>query len=421
MEVQITPLSEVLQEADIVISNTELLPHFERAYGKERERIEIKGFRKGKAPLAMIKKLYGESIEHAVLDTLANDFYRKAMDEREIRPIGQPAMVDMDYKRGESFRFRIQYEIRPEIQLRRYTGLRIEKPVHTVSDAEVEQEVLRLRRTNSTTSPVEEASDDEHIVVADVQELDHAGMPLIGKKGKDLRFYLADDTLATEIRSVLKGARVGSGYRTTLRPADEEKKEPLNVELQVTAIEKVELPAFDGALVSRITGGKVAAVDEFMANMRQDIAKYWADWSARKVADAISAEIVKEHDITVPDSLIHSLLDSYIEDIRSRSRDRTLPKDFDEERFRHDSRDLAVWQAKWMLLKEKIAEAEKISVEDDDLVRMAEKEAAQIGLDKEKLVEYYKKSGAVRDRLLSAKIMEFLVARAVITEIPHVA
>jgi trigger factor len=80
LEVNINNLSEVLQEAEILVTNEELQPLFEQAYSKERKRIEVKGFRKGKAPLAMVKKLYGESIEQDTLNDAASDFYRKAMD-----------------------------------------------------------------------------------------------------------------------------------------------------------------------------------------------------------------------------------------------------------------------------------------------------------------------------------------------------
>src|SRR5574339_396959 len=103
MEITISPLSDVLHEAEIIVTDAELQPHFEAAYGKEQKRLEIKGFRKGKAPLAIIKQLYGQAIEHQALDAVANDFYRKAMDEKGIRPLGEPSMVDMDYHRGERF------------------------------------------------------------------------------------------------------------------------------------------------------------------------------------------------------------------------------------------------------------------------------------------------------------------------------
>ena len=105
MQVSITNLSDVQQEADIQLTQDDIQPKFERAYEKYRPKAEIKGFRKGKVPMPMIKQLYGEAIEQDALDDIASDFYRKAMEEKNIHPVGQPTIVDMDFKRGEHFHF----------------------------------------------------------------------------------------------------------------------------------------------------------------------------------------------------------------------------------------------------------------------------------------------------------------------------
>jgi len=338
------------------------------------------------------------------------------MDERDIHPLGEPSMVDMDYQRGDRFRFRIQYEIRPDIMLGTYKKLAVEKPVHHPDEADAEAEILRLRKANSTTEVVNAVTDLEHVVTADIQELDPVGTPIIGRKAKDMHFYLADESLSAGIRNALKNAESGGSYRTRLEPVEAEGKPALEIILNVSKIEKVVLPAFDDALVSKITGGKIASVDEFRANLRTDLERYWTDWSERKLADAISAEIVKNHFFTVPESLVTTVMDSYVEDIRNRTRDRKLPKDFDEEKFRHESRELAVWQAKWLLLKERIADVEKIELNETDIEQAVEAESGRIGVPKDRMMEYYRKSSAARNQLLSKKIMAFLVAEAKVTE-----
>jgi len=416
MEVNINTLSGLLQEAEIFVTDEELQPLFARAYDKERSRIEIKGFRKGKAPLSMIKKLYGEAIEHDILDDVATDFYQKAMDERNIRPIGQPAMVGMDYKRGNVFRFRIQYEVKPEIVLKQYKGLSVDKPVHRVSEEEINAEILRLRRINGTVLEVSEVTDAEHFVTGDVQELDPAGMPLIGRKTKNVRFYLNDDSLAAEIKQALGNAKSGQTYRIRVESIENDQKRPLDIDITVTKVEKIELPALDEAFVTRITNGKLTSVDEFRQSVRSELEKHWADWSERKLNNEIIAELVRLHEFPVPDALVRTLLDSYIEDIKGRSKNRKLPDDFDEEKFRNDSRSLAIWQAKWLLLKERIADAEKIVVTEEDIAQVAEADAARVGVDKNRLVNYYRESAGTRDHLLTEKIMKFLVAHATVSE-----
>jgi len=416
LQVTINTLSDVKQEATIELVHDELQPHFDQAYAKYRAKVELKGFRKGKAPLAMVKKLYGEAIEHEALDDIANTFYHQAMQERNIQPLGRPSMVDMDFKRGERFQFRIEYEVKPPVELKTYKGIAVERLAHTVSDQEVDEEIQQLRKANSTTSPATTVTDDEHIVTADVQELDEAGTPLIGRKSNGVRFYLSDPSLATEIRDALRSAAVGQPVQVTYESTHGDHSHTVRLAVTPKAIERVHLPEFDETLVKKVTRDAVTSPDAFKISLRDDLQRYWSERAEAKVADDIASEIVRQHEITVPEAFVEALLDSYIEELRGRSRDRSLPAGFDEKKYREERRTQAVWQAKWMMIKERIAEVESLTVTDEDIDVLATEEAARAGLDKEKLLPHYKKSEAVRDRVLSGKIMGFLKQHARIAE-----
>jgi len=414
--VNINTLSEVLQEAEIKASVDELQPHFERAYEDYRPKAELRGFRKGKVPLGMIKKIYGEAIEYQSLDDVAGELYRQAMAERNIHPIGKPSVTDMDFKRGEHFRFKIQYEVKPVIELKKYKGIAVEKPVHRVTDAEIESEVAHLRKINSSTTDVGSVTDSFHIVTGDIQELDETGTPLIGKKTPNTRFDLSDDSLVKEIKDALSHAEVGGAYRATFESRHGDHAHPMHVAISVSKVEKVNLPVFDDALVKKVTSDKVATAEEFLQKLRADLTQYWEEQAERSVADGIAATLVKDHDFAIPESIVNSLLDAFVDDVRSRSGGKKLPQQFDEEKFRNDSREYATWQAKWMLLKEQIAEAENITVTPEDIDGLAETESVRTGIEKSRLLEYYKNSGAATERILSDKIMLFLRNNAKVKE-----
>jgi len=416
VQVTITSVSDVQQEADIQVTQDELQPMFEQAYAKYRPKVELKGFRKGKVPMPMIRQLYGEAIERDALDDIASDFYRKAMEEKGVRPVGQPTMVDMDFKRGDHFHFKIKYEVKPPIALGSYRGIAVEKPIHIVTDAEVESEIARIRRANATTAEAEQVTDTGYLVTADVQELDESGAPLIGKKTPGARFDLSDETLAPEICQALSAAAPGGTYQAKFESKHGDHTHPVNIALAVAKVEKITLPALDEDLVKKITGGKVETVDQFRKNLRADIERYWEDESNARVNDNIARALVDAHPFTVPDSIVNGLLDSYVDDVRNRARDRKLPKGFDEQKFREENRASAVWQARWILLKEKIAEQEKITVSDAEVEALAEREAGKIGIDKARLLQYYQKSGGTEDRLLADKITAFLRSSARITD-----
>jgi len=158
VEVTIQSLSEVSREVEITATTEDLAPHFDKAYQEHRKKIEIRGFRKGKAPLDIIKKLYGDLIENESLNEIATEMYRKAVKEKELKPIGEPVLIDMDYKRGESFRCKIQYDIRPTITVKQYKGIEVEKSIHAVTDNEIEKEIIRLQRVNAIMEEAVETS-----------------------------------------------------------------------------------------------------------------------------------------------------------------------------------------------------------------------------------------------------------------------
>jgi trigger factor len=176
------------------------------------------------------------------------------------------------------------------------------------------------------------------------------------------------------------------------------------------------LPPFDDELIKKITGEKVTSVDEFRKNLRRDIERYWEEESTAKLNGNIAKSLVEAHPFPIPESIVSGLLDSYVEDVRNRSRDRKLAKGFDEQKFREENRSSATWQAQWLLLSGRIAEEEKITVSDAEIEAMAEREAVKIGLDKERLLQFYKKSSTAENRILADKLMAFLRSNAKITE-----
>lgn len=399
-----------------MLTSSELEPHFEQAYEKFRPKAELKGFRKGKVPMDMVKRLYGKAIEEDALDDIANESYRKAMDEKHIEPIGRPSLQGMDFQRGKSLSFTITYEIKPPVHLKSYKGLKVEKPVHTVTDEEVDAEVEQIRRANSTKTEVQSVTDEEHIVTATVQELDEQGTPLIGRKTSQTTFLLSDTTLVREIRDALRNAEVGGTYRVRFTSQHEDHSHPVNVAITATKIEKVNLPPLDESLIKKVTGDKVTTEAEFRSNLRGDIERYWTDQAERKVSNDLIDEVVRMHDIAVPETMVNAFLESFLDDIRSRSRDQKLPADFDEKKFREESRANAVWQAKWMLIKEQIAAGEHLDVSDDDLVVLAETDAGQTGIEKDRLLQYYRKTSSVKEKLLTDKVVNVLKSNAKISE-----
>lgn len=419
MEAVINDITEVEKEIAIQISAEELLPHFEKAYQRSQRKFAVKGFRKGKAPLELIKKLYGEQIEYDSLDSVASDLYREVAREKNIRPIGEPVLVDMDFKRGSSLAFKIKYEVLPPIHLKEYKGIAVEKLVHTVTDREIEDELQRIRRANASMLETQTVEDDEHVVTADIQELDDTGFPIIGKKSSNQRFYLGDETLPTEVKSALRNASVGEPVRIQHETPHEGHTHKVHLQATVKKIEKIQLPEFDDAFIKKITKEKVATTAEFVDRLRKDLEDYWSQRSERKLLDTLAGEIIRRHDFPVPETLVNGIINRQVEDLKNRFANKSARdglKDFDEAKYRDDARPSAIWQAKWFLVREQIIEKEGLIIDDAELEKLAEEKAEQTSIEKEKLLDFFKKSEDTHRQLLSDKLMTFLKSWSIITE-----
>jgi len=417
LEFTVQTITEVSREVEITTTADELKPHFDKAYREFRPKADIKGFRKGKAPLDIIKKLYGDLIEHEALPEVAGTLYRQAIKEKDLKPIGEPVIVDMDYKPGEQFRVKIQYDVRPTIELGQYKGVPIEKPVYAITDEHVEIEIDRLRRIHSTLAETDVVSDEDHIVSVTIQEIDPSGLPLIGKKTEKAKFYLADPKLEPPFRAALQAAEKGGEYRVSFEHKHEDHAHAVNLQLKVDKIEKVRLPEFSVELVSKITSGKLDDVDVFRKSIKDDLVSYWNERSRRQMIDALAAELLRIHDFQAPESLIRSVLESLLEEVKQQYPKKELPHGFDVEKFNEQNRAYAVYQSRWTLLREELVRTENLTVDDNDLVAIAERESGRMGIDKDRLLNYYKSSDQVRDRIVGDKLIDLLLSHAKIKEV----
>jgi trigger factor len=417
VEVQINSRSEVVREIEITANAEELRPHFDKAYKEYRPKIEIRGFRKGKAPLDMVKKLYGEMIEHEYLDKIASEFYRQAVKEKDLKPIGEPTLLDMKYDRGGQVWFKIQYDVRPVITLKQYKGISVETVVHTVTDAEMEDELVRIQKINSTREEVEEAKDDEHVVTAHLQEFDDTGFPIIGKKTENARFYLADPQLEQPFKDALRGTKRGNEHQIAFEHQHGEHTHKVNMKANVTKVEKVVLPELNDEFIKKITKDKIASVEEFRKSVRQDLESYWKEKNRRSLINAIVGELLRTHEFEVPESLTRSVLENLLEEVKGQYPNKQLPPDFDTGKFFEQNKAYAVYQAKWALLREEIIKAENLEVDESALVALAEREAPKIGIDKERLITYYKSSDQIKDRLVGDKLLELLINSTAVKEV----
>ena len=410
MDVTFHTLEGCTREVELTVSAEELQPKLDEAIKEFQPTVAIKGFRKGKVPLRMVEKMFGEAVEHDMLQKLAEEEFKKIVEEKALAPIGTPALSAIDHTHGGSATLKIRYEVKPEFTLADHHGLKIAKPAHSVSDEEVNAEIDRQRYLESNSTPAEEITGDDFIATLDAQKLDpETKSAIVGAMQRDMKVYLKRGTLQPEIRAGLHNKKVGDTFTVE---TTENEAAPQLLSITVKAIEHVELPPLDNEFVTRISDGKATTPDEYRALVRTEMQKQWNERNSRSVRDRLAEEYVKLHDFPVPEALVNELLKNFLEEYSRQG----VPRNFDPMEFYTQMRPSAEWQARWALVREEFMKQHKIDVEDADVEKFVEDDHARLGVDRERLRQFYKTSDQVREKILLDKVFALLESGAEMTE-----
>ena len=414
MEVTVHTLSDCDREMEFQLTTEELAPHFEEAYKKAIPLIEIKGFRKGKVPVMMIKKMFGESIEIQAIEELSNDTFKKTIEERSISPIGTPTMTDMKYKRGEPLAFKVKYEVKPEFEAKDFRGIEVEQFVHHTNENELNDEIKRLQHINATYEEAKKVTGEEFIVTVDVVEFDENGT-LSNRKQEATRVYMNEPTTEKEIKDALKGAVVGDVREATFKHEHGDHSHSIHLQLTVKKVEKITLPEVNDEFAKKVSKDKFSTIDELKKSISEDLEKFWTERSIRRFESDILKKVVEQYSFTVPESVVNNLLDAYVQEVKEQQPNRALPKNFNEKQYRDMYHANALWEAKWLLVKEQLLKKENLQMTDGDIEKLAETESAKMGIDKERLVNFYKTSETISERVLYDKLLVLIKEHAKIT------
>jgi trigger factor len=417
VDIQTKEISKIKQGADISASAEEVQPHIDRAFEDFRAKAEIKGFRKGKAPMSLIKKMYGPAIESEALGDAVNHFYKQAVLEHNLNAIGEPLLVDMDYKPGEKFSFSIEYEVLPDIELQDYSDIEVEKTIYTISEDQIDRELENLRVGKSTRTETDTVTDKFHVVTLDIQELDDDGIAIIGKRSQDVAIPLYETKYDAEFTAPLISAAKDGEYVIKYSTDHGDHKHDIHVKVNVKKIEKLDLPDLTDDFVRDNVPGPANSVEELRLYIRSRIQNIYDEESSREVRNKIADELVKRYDIPVPQSLIKSVFDEMLERIKQRSQDGKLPDDFDRDGFEAEYYTEAEWQAKWDIIRTHMIREKEITVSDEDIESLARRDAETMGIPADQVLKYYRENQSIRSKIQNDKLMELLESSVKIKEV----
>jgi trigger factor len=417
VEVTINEVNDYEREMDVTMSVEELAPHFEKAYKEAIPHLEIKGFRKGKVPMPMVKKMFGSSIEYQAVEDITNDVFRKEIETRNISPLGSPTINKIDFKPGTPLTFKVKYEVKPEFELKDLSTISIEKFVHKTNDTEIQNELDRLQQINATYEEAQKVDGENFVVTVDMVDFDEQGNAVPSSKREAMKISLKEKSTEKEIKDALVEAAIGDVKEAKFEHQHGDHSHKVHIQMTVQKIEKMNLPPLDDALAKKVSDDKFQTVEELKQSITKDLAEFWEDRGKRKFETDLLDAIVKQYEIGVPEALVQNIIDTYIEDAKGQQPNRQLPKNFNEKQYREASRETAQWQAKWLLIKEKMIETEKIEIPDSDIEKIAEEESKKLNIDKERLVNFYKTSDNALERLKYDRLMSGIKQKISVKEI----
>jgi trigger factor len=400
------------REVHISLSTPELQPHFEKAYARAQASIELKGFRKGKVPIAMIKQQFGRSIEAESLETIADEEFRAFVRETDAAVIGSPALTDIK-KTAEGVTFTVQYEVLPQFELEGYRGIVVDRPIRNVTDADVEEEIARIGLQNATFEPAEQITDTMHIATITFTELDReSGIPIIGKEPREDRVFLDDDDVDMHLRNSLLNTKIGDTF-TYVAETQNENDVPPSFLVTVTDINRVVPAEFTNELAERLTGGRFTTTEELRADIERQIQDYFDRSARQSLEEQIVSTLVDRHSFEPPHALVHQVVHSLFDDFRERNKnapgiEKLTAHDLEPQLKPHAERIV-----RWELIRDRIIEAEGISIEDADIEPLA----TQYNIPADQFRLLLKQNRKAELQILANKAMDLLIDYAIINDV----
>ena len=420
METKVNVLSDYLREVEVKLGYDEIKNDIEEAYKKERKKISMPGFRKGKVPMSIIKKHYGDAIEYQAAEKIAENKAWDAIDSTDEKPISIPTFTAIDYRGEDGLNFKIQFEVKPKIEPKDYTGLEIEKIIFNIEDKLIDEEFKRLQKTKATYEEAETVEDNNYRIYADLQRVDKDGNPYPkSEPAKDMLIDLSEENVNKQIVENVTGKKVGDEFEFSFIDEHKHGEEVHKVEYlykgKINKIEKIVLPEITDEFIKEVTNGKFETVEAY----KEDVYKYFKDYydkeSEEIMLNSLLTKISKNNEFDVPPGYVEIVLKRFVDNEIENAKRYNQPVP-DEKQLREQLKEKAKWNAKWQILIEAIAEKEGIEVTDEDLEELAEKEAEKTGISIDKLVNYYKDSGK-DSALLEDKVIDFLKENNTIKEV----
>jgi trigger factor len=382
-----------------------------KAASQYAKRVRLPGFRKGKVPLNVIRRRFGDAIKEAVVQELLQESWKLALEKEDLEPIAEPRIRGLKIEENSPVTFEILVEVKPEVNVERLGGFSLKRRVAPVSDEMVGEQLDELRRQKARWVPVEGEKPQPGQMVRITIDTEKDGEK---EEGRPYELVIGQDQALPEVEDRIMQLTPGETTDTTITfPSDaaDESKQGQTISARITLYEVKEqqLPELDGAFAAEI--GDFDSVDELREAVRKDLEE-----NAKREADAdVRRQLVEQlaaaNDIPAPQSLVNRLLAAYREAYR-------IPDD-QADKFAAEFVSMAETQVKRDLLLEHVAERHDLKATEEDIDERVEKIAKARDMEPGKVFASLQREKRIKElerSITEEKVFAYLLEQSPVIE-----
>lgn len=396
MSLQVEKLEKNMAKLTIEVSSNEVEDALQKAYEKQKSKISVPGFRKGKVPRQMVEKMYGVGVfyEDAVNEMIPTA-YDNAATESELDIVSQPKIEVVQIEKGKEFIFTAEVAIKPDVELGDYKGIEIPKTDIEVTQEDIMEEIDKEREKNSRIITV----DDRAVEDGDMTVIDFEGFvdgnPFEGGKGEDYPLTIGTHSFIDTFEEQLIGKNIDEDVDVNVTfpeeyHSEELKGKPALFKVKVKEIKKKELPELDDDFVEDVS--EFSTVAEYKDSINEIIKERKTKEAKATREDAVLEKIIENSKMEIPEAMIDSQVKQMAEDFSRRLSQQGLSVEqyfqytgLTAETLLEQMKPQAIKRIQSRLVLEAIAKAEDIQVSEEEFENELENMATSYKMEVEKL------------------------------------
>lgn len=413
-----------LREISVEIPAEIVSQEWQATLQKLQKVARIPGFRRGKVPGTIIRQRFADDIKSEIIERLVPRYLREETARQKLQPVSQPQVTDLHLEEGDPLRFKAKFEVLPEFEVTAYQDIKVAREMVSVSDEEVEKSLETMREQSAAYDPVNEdrplADGDFAQVSFNSRSQEEGAKPV---EMTDVLVEIGGANTVAEFNEHLRGTKAGEERSFDVHYPDDFSDsrlagKTLHYDLKVLAIKHKVLPELNEDFAKQLSAD-FKSIDDVRVRIRESMEHQRRHEAEGKAKESIIEELTKRYTIAVPEAMVEHQIEQRLErGLRALAAQGLRAEDMkrmDMGRLREGQREAALREVKATLLLEKIAEAEKLEVTDDELNLEVGKIALQARQTPEAVKARLQENGtleSMRDRMRTDKALDHLYNQA---------